>query len=141
MEEKTTSATIVEQKNTSVQPVSDEPETVSPVNTSAPGNRKVVFDAGCGQGYYDRVIKDRFPDKEVFGIDISKFAVKYAASHNKDISYAVAGVYDMPVRDNCADIVLSVFSPIADKEFLRVSSHNSHLLIGFNSSIYFFFLS
>ena len=45
MEEKTTSTANIEQKSTSVQPVSDELETVNPVNTSAPRNRKVVFDA------------------------------------------------------------------------------------------------
>ena len=97
---------------------------ISSVNKSA-----VIFDAGCGQGYYDRVIKDKLPQSSFFGIDISKFAVKYAASHNKDISYAVAGVYDMPVADGCCDITLSIFSPIAEKEFLRVAKAGAYLLI------------
>lgn len=89
----------------------------------------IILDAGSGQGYYDRRIKDRLPKSEVFGIDISKFAVKYAASHNRDISYAVAGVYDMPICDGCADIILSVFSPIAQDEFLRVAADGARLVI------------
>ena len=89
----------------------------------------IILDAGCGQGYYDRKIKDKIPEADIFGIDISKFAVKYAASHNKDINYAVAGVYDMPVADDSADVILSIFSPIAEKEFCRVASKGAYLVI------------
>ncbi|MBE6689020.1 MAG: methyltransferase domain-containing protein [Ruminococcaceae bacterium] len=89
----------------------------------------VILDAGCGQGYYDRVVKDCIPQSEFYGLDISKFAVKYAASHNKDITYSVAGVYDMPVADSSADIILSIFSPIAEKEFLRTCASGGHLII------------
>ena len=89
----------------------------------------IILDAGCGQGYYDRKIKDKLPESELFGIDISKFAVKYASSHNKDISYAVAGVYDMPIADGCADILLSVFSPLAPQEFARVAADEAALVI------------
>ena len=79
----------------------------------------VILDAGCGQGYYDRAVKDK-NECELYGIDISKFAVKYASSHNKDMSYAVAGVYDMPILDGSVDVLMSVFSPIAQDEFCRV---------------------
>ena len=65
----------------------------------SPVKAPVILDAGCGQGYYDRIIKDGM-ECRISGIDISKFAVKYASSHNKDIDYAVAGVYDMPSYHN-----------------------------------------
>ncbi len=99
---------------------------ISSVSTQ---KHKMIFDAGCGQGHYDRIIKDKIGECSFFGIDISKFAIKYAASHNKDISYAVAGVYDMPVRDKCADVILSIFSPIAEKEFYRIASDGAYLII------------
>ncbi|MBQ9920783.1 MAG: methyltransferase domain-containing protein [Clostridia bacterium] len=94
----------------------------------APVDTPHILDAGCGQGYYDRIIKDGM-DCSISGLDISKFAVKYASSHNKDISYAVAGVYDMPVAESSTDIVLSIFSPIAEKEFYRVLKEKGVLLI------------
>lgn len=88
-----------------------------------------ILDAGCGQGYYDRNIKDKLAYSTVCGVDISKFAVKYAASHNQDIQYAVAGVYDLPIKNDSTDIILSVFSPIAQEEFCRVAKKDSYLII------------
>ncbi|MBQ9941302.1 MAG: methyltransferase domain-containing protein [Clostridia bacterium] len=93
------------------------------------GDEPVIVDAGCGQGYYDKIIKSSLPKSNIVGIDISKFAIKYASNNNKNISYAVAGVYDMPVADECADFVLSIFSPLADREFCRVLKKCGYLVI------------
>jgi len=85
----------------------------------------VILDAGCGEGYYlDGLLGTNF---ELFGIDISKDALIYASKRQTKIQTAVASVYSMPVADGSCDGVLSVFSPFAREEFLRVLKDNGYL--------------
>lgn len=85
----------------------------------------VILDAGCGEGYYlDGLLGTSF---ELYGIDISKDALIYASKRQTKIQTAVASVYSMPVADNSCDAVLSVFSPFAREEFLRVLKDNGYL--------------
>lgn len=97
-------------------------------------SEKVPFfiDAGCGEGYYSRVIKQSFPNCDLYGIDLAKQGVKMAANIQKNAEsknhYSVAGIFDMPFANGTADAVISVFAPIADKESHRVLK-NSGLLI------------
>lgn len=84
----------------------------------------VLIDCGCGECYYtDRVysaLREKFSDIEVCGFDISRDAIKQGAKRNKSITLLVAGVYNMPFLCESADMLLSVFSPFAREEFLRV---------------------
>lgn len=93
-------------------------ETLSGV--SAP----VVLDAGCGEGYYTEGVRDALQsacsEPRMAGIDLSKFALRIAAKRLPDGEFAVASVYDMPVRSASVDLVLNVFSPLAEQEFARV---------------------
>ncbi len=92
----------------------------------------LLIDCGCGEGYYtDKVysaLAKRFSRLSVCGFDISRDAVKYASKRNKDITLLVAGVYHMPMADGCADMLLSVFSPFAREEFLRVLKKGGTLI-------------
>ena len=99
-------------------------ETVSKsvlLNTEKEG---YVLDAGLGEGYYtDRVekaIRERDGVTRVYGFDISKDAVRYAAKKNKRLSLAVASSYDMPIASESVDTVISIFSPLATDEIRRV---------------------
>ncbi len=88
--------------------------------------RGVILDAGCGEGYY---LSGFDPEKyELFGIDISKDALIYAGKRSRSLSTAVASVYDMPVADESADAVLSVFSPFSANEFSRVLKGGGYLV-------------
>ena len=93
----------------------------------------VILDAGCGEGYYTDHIAKSFEKAGknigLFGIDISKNAVKSAAKRNRGIHLAVASCFDMPVCDNFADALVSVFSPIAQAEFKRVVREGGYLII------------
>ena len=85
----------------------------------------IVVDAGCGEGYYlDGLLGTSF---DLYGIDISKDALIYASKRQTKIQTAVASVYSMPVADGSCDGVLSVFSPFAREEFLRVLKDNGYL--------------
>ncbi len=83
-----------------------------------------ILDAGCGEGYYTACLADAMRGAELVGIDISAEAIRLAASRpaakRGQLALYVAGVYDMPFSDRGFDCVLSVFSPFAREEFLRV---------------------
>lgn len=100
---------------------------------------KTIIDAGCGEGYYLRKIRDKYKALGMefysfLGIDLAKEAIAIGAKCEKNIEeiykikYAVAGIFDMPILSNVADCVLSVFAPIPAKEALRVL-HKKGILI------------
>lgn len=96
-----------------------------------------VIDAGCGEGYYLRTVRELCHDLNpfLFGFDLSKEAIKLAATTEKSgtnvnkISYSVSGIFDMPFFDASADFVLSVFAPVCDTESARVLKKGGYLLV------------
>ena len=83
-----------------------------------------ILDAGCGEGYYSaalyRALVQGGKAPRMAGVDLSKFALRRAAKREKAIEFAVASVYDLPVADRQADLLVNCFSPLALEEFLRV---------------------
>lgn len=81
-----------------------------------------VLDAGCGEGYYTCLFAAA--GFRVMGLDLSKRGVRAAASLAKrqglDALLAVAGIFDMPVKDESLDAVVSLFAPLDEGELLRV---------------------
>lgn len=89
-----------------------------------------LIDAGIGTGFYSNAIAHSREYNDVFlGIDVSKFAVKIASKRNPSFECCVASVFDMPYGNSCADAVLSVFSPFAEKEFARVLKDDGVLIV------------
>ncbi len=86
-----------------------------------------LIDVGCGEGYYTSEIS-KANNFEVFGIDISKDALKYAAKSVKYSCFAVASAFSLPFEENSADCVLSVFAPSAYEEFYRVLKSDGKLI-------------
>lgn len=91
-----------------------------------PGDSTIV-DVGCGEGYYTSEIS-KVNDFEIFGIDISKDALKYAAKSVKNSSFAVASAFSLPFAENSAGCVLSVFAPSAYEEFYRILQNEGKLV-------------
>ena len=77
------------------------------------------LDVGCGEGYYTEQVANAVSG-EIYGIDISKDALRYAAKRIKNGSFAVASAYSLPFENSSFSIVTSVFSPLANNEFKRV---------------------
>ena len=102
----------------------------------------VILDAGCGEGYYTARLKqalsEQHNDARIAGFDISKAAVRAAAKRDKEISFAVASIFDIPVADGCCDLVLNVFAPIVPAEFARVLPADGVLLIAVPSERHLF---
>lgn len=92
-----------------------------------------ICDAGCGEGYYSRVIKSENQNAEIVGFDLAKASIKYASKAEKGksdpISYAVCGIFDMPLRDNSYDALISVFAPVPDKEAYRILKDGGIMLV------------
>ncbi|MDE6539795.1 MAG: methyltransferase domain-containing protein [Ruminococcus sp.] len=89
----------------------------------------VILDAGCGEGYYTCGIKNKLPDAEIYGIDISKTAIDFAVKRNKNIKFAVASVFHIPVADSSCNTLVTVFSPYCSGEFRRVLKNNGTMLM------------
>ena len=88
----------------------------------------VILDCGSGEGYYTGKIKEALNESQVFGFDISKFAVKAAAGKYKNINFAVASVFDIPFKSESVDILVDVFSPLCEDEFLRVLKKGGYFI-------------
>lgn len=105
----------------------------------------VLLDAGCGEGYYTEGIARVLPEAAIYGIDISKDALSLMHSRQIPVLSAVASVYHMPFADDTFDAAVSVFSPFAREEFLRILKDRGMLfsvipskkhLFGLKSAIY-----
>ncbi|MBC8570355.1 putative RNA methyltransferase [Zongyangia hominis] len=93
----------------------------------------VLVDAGCGEGYYTAGIHGALEDAgkyaDVLGFDLSKFALRYAAKRDPAARFLAASLFSLPLFDGCADLVLSVFAPVAGREFGRILRPGGTLLI------------
>lgn len=83
-----------------------------------------MVDAGCGEGYYTNACKAVLPACEMYGFDVSKFALQHAARDKQGVAYAVASVKELPLMDACTDVILSVFAPIYIEENKRILKKN-----------------
>lgn len=83
-----------------------------------------VLDSGCGEGYYSAALYQALTQAgrtvRLAGVDLSKHALRRAAKREKAAEFAVASVYDIPVADRSADLILNCFSPLALDEFRRI---------------------
>ncbi|MCR5123477.1 MAG: methyltransferase domain-containing protein [Ruminococcus sp.] len=96
--------------------------------------KPLVLDCGCGEGYYTNIYAAALSGAEVFGMDISRAAVKHAASRAKalgleNVRYAAASSFELPFSDRSADIIVSTFAPVAGEEFARVLKKGGKLVI------------
>lgn len=95
-----------------------------------------ILDAGCGEGFYLKRLKESLARSrgnqipiDYYGIDISKFAVRRATQRDKTMSWFVASIVDLPFAPASLDIVLNVFSPAHFAEFSRILSDAGKLVI------------
>ena len=79
-----------------------------------------VLDAGCGEGYYLTQVESSFPDAELWGLDISKDAVRYAAVRNKRARWLTGTAAALPFSGGSFDVLLSMFALTVEAEYARV---------------------
>ena len=94
----------------------------------------LIVDAGCGEGYYTGGVAEALTQHACLcGFDLSKDAVqtasKAAGRENLPAFYAVASVFELPLRDGCADGVINIFAPCAEQEYCRVLKDDGVLIV------------
>ena len=92
-------------------------------NVTAP----VTVDSGCGDCWYTSAVYDAVGG-EMIGIDISKAALIAGAKRSRDLTLCVASASRLPVKSQCADLVLNIFSPWEPEEFRRVLKTGGRLI-------------
>ncbi len=96
-------------------------------------NGGVILDAGCGEGYYTAAICDELQtagvSTEIYGIDVSKIAVEMAAKRKKEIVFATASVFHIPVENKSCNIIVTLFAPYCGEEFKRILSENGVMIM------------
>ena len=79
------------------------------VHTSPP--RKIV-ELGCGEGFFCRLLKTRFPEARITGLDFSENLIQIAKARGEGVDYVIAD-FEKPwliPSDSKSDLVLAVFS-------------------------------
>lgn len=87
-----------------------------------------LLDLGCGEGYYSGRLATSLPAAQLYGIDISKTAIKYAAKKYPTIHFAVASAYQLPFEADYFDLVLRIYAPSEPEQLKRVIKDNGHLV-------------
>ncbi|QOL25168.1 23S rRNA (guanine(745)-N(1))-methyltransferase [Thalassotalea sp. LPB0316] len=86
----------------------------------------VVFDAGCGEGFYTH--QHKTDHNQVYGIDISKEAIKKAAKRYKACHFSVGTLSKLPFFEHSIDWIINVYAPIIESEYTRVLTSGGYLL-------------
>lgn len=84
----------------------------------------VLVDIGCGQGYYTQALCA----DEKYGFDLSKDALIHASKTDKSTHYALASIYDLPLKDGSADVLTSIFTPMPKDEAKRLVRPDGELI-------------
>lgn len=97
----------------------------------------VILDAGCGEGYYTLAAASSLDKSgksaDIYGIDVSRDAVDYAARRSSTINYAVASVFHIPVADCSCDMLITLFVPYSGEEYRRVLKKGGVMIMGIPS--------
>lgn len=78
-----------------------------------------LLDLGCGEGYYTQTFAQRLNDAQVYGLDISKVAIRYAAKRYQDVAFCVASGHKLPFADASLDAIVRIYAPSDHAQLLR----------------------
>lgn len=84
-----------------------------------------LVDLACGQGYYT----SRFIAKDKIGIDLSKQGLKIASKNDPNTIYLLNSIFHNPLEDKCADVITTIFAPIAKEEIVRLLKDDGSFIL------------
>ena len=79
-----------------------------------------LLDSGCGEAYYLQQLAECRSDLALYGLDISRAAIKLASRGSCAAEFAVASAFQLPLLNQSLDAVLRVFAPGDAAEVARV---------------------
>ncbi|MEJ6476087.1 23S rRNA (guanine(745)-N(1))-methyltransferase [Pseudoalteromonas piscicida] len=88
-----------------------------------------LLDLGCGEGFYTREIAKRSQSAKVYGVDIAKPAIRYAAKRYPEVAFSVASIKEAPFESQFADVIVSIFAPVFAEELARLCQDNGSLFV------------
>lgn len=100
-------------------------ERILPVHASS------VLDIGCGEGYYTHAVASRLQargESTVFGLDVSKVAVRFGARRYHNVDFCVASSHRLPFAKQQFDAVLRIYAPCKAEELARVVKESGYVL-------------
>lgn len=83
-----------------------------------------LLDLACGEGYYTK----SFKVKDKMGIDLSKEALKIASRNDKESTYILKTIFDVPLKDKSVDLITTIFAPIS-KEIPRLLKEDGYFIL------------
>ena len=86
-----------------------------------------VVDSGCGEGTFLTKLSSRISGNKI-GFDISKDAILQACKSTKEILWLVADLVNIPLKDNCADVLFNIFTPANYNSFHRILKEDGILI-------------
>jgi 23S rRNA (guanine745-N1)-methyltransferase len=99
-------------------------------------DRFSILDAGCGEGFYLKNLKEVLTNQwgddcvvDYYGVDISKYAIRQATQRDKAITWIVASITDLPFISGSLDSVISIFSMVNFREFSRILRQKGLLIV------------
>jgi 23S rRNA (guanine745-N1)-methyltransferase len=93
-------------------------------------NPSFVFEAGAGTGYYIASVLDALPLACGLALDLSTNAARRAARAHPRLSAIVADAMNgLPLKDESADIALSIFAPRPARELARTLRPGGKLIV------------
>ncbi len=88
---------------------------------------RLMLDAGCGEGYYAARLQ-RCLSAPCIGLDVSREAVRKAASPQSPVGYLVADIANMPIKGGSVSLLMNLFTPANYGEFARVLAKNGLII-------------
>lgn len=85
-----------------------------------PQDCESLLDVGCGEGYYTAQAAARLPGAQVWGLDISKDAVRLGAGKYKPIRFLCGTAAHLPFPGGSFRALMSLFALTIPEEFHRV---------------------
>lgn len=89
-----------------------------------------VLDIGCGEGYYTDHFYQKLKDKNplIYGLDVAKVAIKYAAKRYSSIHFCVASSQRLPFCDSSLNAVVRIYAPCNGDELARVITKEGYII-------------
>lgn len=87
-----------------------------------------ILDVGCGEGYYVRQLCRASSGASIYGIDLSRPGIRYAARRCREARFAVANSFDLPFINGAFGALYNIFSPMCPSELHRVLSPGGQLV-------------
>ena len=65
-----------------------------------------ILDAGCGEGFIDALLVEKFTCVNIVGLEFTNEAIRIARQMNPSVEYIQGDIAQMPFQDNSFDIVI-----------------------------------